>query len=363
MTDLDEIKRRVDLRAFAANLLGRGQHNYSYDQYSCFMHEDRTPSLTIYNDHWYCYSCNQGGSILDFVMAYEKCDLKTAADKLDAQVTFTPPATKAPPASEKKPTIPMSVVQSNFQHIEKGLPYFEKRKIKTKTAYSKFLGVNPSFKSFYTLTTGERIEFTSERFAIPNIFDGKVRAINYRRNDSGFLHAFNLSPSRDQVIADLEKKLGYSPNELDILDFCGGDKYKQEYGSSWKPFNIDLVKRREGKGFVDVPQRYLLIHAEAKELDTLAVYDHGFPTVGVRLNNDISEVLPSLFAHIPMLYIIRDNDTAGLNKAIALQECLGRGRIISPPKDYKDSGEVAIDNRLYHWMNSLGLEPTLKEAL
>jgi DNA primase len=35
----------------------------------CPVHEDRTPSLHVYEDPrrgWYCFSCRQGGSVYDF---------------------------------------------------------------------------------------------------------------------------------------------------------------------------------------------------------------------------------------------------------------------------------------------------------
>lgn len=360
MASLDDIKSQVNLRAYVAGLLSRGQHNYSYDQYSCFMHEDRTPSLTIYNDHWYCYSCGKGGSILDFVMEYEKCSLKEAADKLEGKLPLERKEPQTPPKEEKRRAIPMSRVEDNFRFIERGLPYFEQRQIKDRTAYENRLGVHPAFTSYYKmLEDDEAIEFRSERFAIPNLFDGKVRAINYRRNDSAFLHAFNRHPDKVKVMNDLEARLWQEPSEQDILDLCGGAKYRQEPGSTWKPFNVGIIKKREGKEIVDIPRRYLLMHAETKEFDTLALCDHGFPTIGVRLTTELAPILPLLFENIPLLYIIRDNDQPGLEKAMALQSCLGRGRIIAPHGDYKDSGELIMDGYLSKWMNRYGLEPAL----
>lgn len=359
MLDLDEIKRRVDLRAFVAGLLPRGQHSASYDQYSCPFHSNRnrTPSMTVWIDHWYCFGCEQGGSVLDFIMQYESCTLLEAARKLEGKQEFqhkNPPQSKEP---EKKPPIPMELVHEHFKNIEKGLPYFEQRCITDPTAHREKLGVNTNFRSIYEMEDGEKIAIYAERYAVPNIFDGRVRAINYRRNDDAFMASFERSSDHDRILFDVERQLGGVPLREDILDIVAGPKYKQDWRSTWKPFNVGLLKRREGKEMVNIPQNYILIHAETKEFDTLALTDFGFPTVGVRLNTDIFEVLPSLFSHVPLLYIVKDNDDAGMKKAIALQQCLGRGRIIAPPKDYKDSGEVAMDGQVYKWMNDYGLEP------
>lgn len=46
---------------------------------SCPWHEDITPSLVIYsNDSWYCFSCQIGGDVFDFVQKLHSCDFKQA---------------------------------------------------------------------------------------------------------------------------------------------------------------------------------------------------------------------------------------------------------------------------------------------
>lgn len=50
----------------------------------CPLHEDKNPSLTIYTEtnSWYCFSCSQGGSPIDFIMKYLNCDFKSAIKEL-----------------------------------------------------------------------------------------------------------------------------------------------------------------------------------------------------------------------------------------------------------------------------------------
>ena len=46
---------------------------------SCPFHDgDRTPSMEIYPDGYYCFGCNTSGDIFKFVQEMEKCDFKKA---------------------------------------------------------------------------------------------------------------------------------------------------------------------------------------------------------------------------------------------------------------------------------------------
>lgn len=37
---------------------------------SCLFHNERTPSLKLYNDHFYCYGCGKGGDVIALVAQY-----------------------------------------------------------------------------------------------------------------------------------------------------------------------------------------------------------------------------------------------------------------------------------------------------
>lgn len=58
------------------------------------IHEDRTPSFTVYPDqHWHCFGCHLGGSIIDFFMAFYHLDREEAllAAEDEAGITPLPP--------------------------------------------------------------------------------------------------------------------------------------------------------------------------------------------------------------------------------------------------------------------------------
>lgn len=51
----------------------------------CPLHSEKTASCKIYPDGrgWYCYGCNQGGSVIDFVMGVRKCSFRQAVAYID----------------------------------------------------------------------------------------------------------------------------------------------------------------------------------------------------------------------------------------------------------------------------------------
>jgi len=51
----------------------------------CPIHNERTPSFTVYPDtnSWHCFGCGVGGSVIDFVMAMYSVDTLEAAKRID----------------------------------------------------------------------------------------------------------------------------------------------------------------------------------------------------------------------------------------------------------------------------------------
>lgn len=44
----------------------------------CPFHTEKTASMKIYAQSFYCFGCGAGGDVIDFVRLYERCDFKTA---------------------------------------------------------------------------------------------------------------------------------------------------------------------------------------------------------------------------------------------------------------------------------------------
>lgn len=87
MISATDIKARLDIVEYISHyteLKKSGTRFYG----KCPLHKDTSPSLFVYGarQDYYCYSCNTGGDILSFVMAYFKVEFKEALNILASEV-------------------------------------------------------------------------------------------------------------------------------------------------------------------------------------------------------------------------------------------------------------------------------------
>lgn len=77
----EEIKRRVTIDQVLAAYGYRAKRG----RMMCPFHADRNASLQIYakNNSWYCFGCQKGGSVIDFVTVQEGCTFQQALQALD----------------------------------------------------------------------------------------------------------------------------------------------------------------------------------------------------------------------------------------------------------------------------------------
>lgn len=75
MTNIDDIKRDHPMpevvRQYGIEINRAGFCR-------CPFHNERTASMKIYAQSFYCFGCGAGGDVIDFVRLYERCDFKTA---------------------------------------------------------------------------------------------------------------------------------------------------------------------------------------------------------------------------------------------------------------------------------------------
>jgi hypothetical protein len=62
--DADDALRSIPADVYVPALLGVEPGRDG--KIACPFHPDSTPSLHVYDDHWHCYGCDRGGSIIDF---------------------------------------------------------------------------------------------------------------------------------------------------------------------------------------------------------------------------------------------------------------------------------------------------------
>ena len=57
------IARHVELKRAGSNLVGR-----------CPFHSERSPSFTVFEDHFHCFGCSAGGDVITFIMRMENLE-------------------------------------------------------------------------------------------------------------------------------------------------------------------------------------------------------------------------------------------------------------------------------------------------
>lgn len=92
MLTLSQLKARVDLVSVAGRYTELHWNGTRW-QGLCPLHDDHNPSFIVDADRtrFHCFGCGRGGSVLDFLMAAEKLDLREAAARLTRETALATP--------------------------------------------------------------------------------------------------------------------------------------------------------------------------------------------------------------------------------------------------------------------------------
>jgi hypothetical protein len=76
----ERIKTAISVRQFVSQYVALSQSGKGL----CPFHDDHDPSFNVNDDenYWYCFACEEGGSIIDFWMRWQECDFVTAINEL-----------------------------------------------------------------------------------------------------------------------------------------------------------------------------------------------------------------------------------------------------------------------------------------
>ena len=85
----DHIKATVSMRE-AIDLIGWEQPNRNNKIHSIYNQQEHTPSLHVYDEHYYCYAAGQGGDVIKFVMDAMNVSFGRAMDILGRGIQFSP---------------------------------------------------------------------------------------------------------------------------------------------------------------------------------------------------------------------------------------------------------------------------------
>lgn len=98
MIDFAGIKSGVDLRSVIESY---GLDVEKNGMMICPFHDDRNPSMKIYDDHFHCFGCQVHGDVIDFVSRLFGITLKEAIEKMENDFGITEHSTPKPSIKTK----------------------------------------------------------------------------------------------------------------------------------------------------------------------------------------------------------------------------------------------------------------------
>jgi len=78
---------------------------------SCLFHEERTPSMKLYDDHFHCYGCGEHGDIISLIAKIFSVSPYAAAQKLSRDFHIVP-------SDDFKQTLPIKSMQKSYAEKE-----------------------------------------------------------------------------------------------------------------------------------------------------------------------------------------------------------------------------------------------------
>lgn len=316
------IARYVELRPSGKRLVGR-----------CPFHNDTTPSLVVYphNQTWYCFGCDVGGDVFEFVKRIENVSFVEALQWLGQAVG----------ASNSR------IVASSNSPVVNDYPT---------TRLSDYPTIRLSDEATTLLTAATEV-YHAAIFAQPSVLEYLAK----RRIDLDMVrrHRFGYATGND--LAKYFRFRGWDPEIANDLGLIGprGEYFRQR---------IVIPELRGGKAIYLVGRatqayqkaKYLGLPGAPKPLyglelistvsdvfvcegplDWLTLVEWGYPAVAL-LGSHLKQELVKELANAKTIYIVTDSDEPGRRSARRLAQTFGkRARIIPPLPNAKDVNDLA----------------------
>ncbi len=118
---LEDVRARLSLAEVVGRrvrLVRRGRDHVGL----CPFHNEKSPSFTVFADHYHCFGCGAHGSAFDFVMQSEGLEFREAVERLAAELGMALPADTPDERrrSERRRTL-HDVLEAATRHYEKAL--------------------------------------------------------------------------------------------------------------------------------------------------------------------------------------------------------------------------------------------------
>lgn len=88
---LDELRARIGITEVVGKRVRLARRGRDYLGL-CPFHQEKTPSFTVFDDHYHCFGCGAHGSVFDFVMQTEGLGFREAVERLAGDAGMQMPA-------------------------------------------------------------------------------------------------------------------------------------------------------------------------------------------------------------------------------------------------------------------------------
>ena len=116
MNIFDEVKARVDMRSIAAEYGFTPNRN---DYIRCPFHSEKTASMRLYKQSFYCFGCGIGGDIIKFIMKLFDLSAIEAAKKINTDFALCLDVGQSRDSKPKETMISKSQIYSFFEDWQK----------------------------------------------------------------------------------------------------------------------------------------------------------------------------------------------------------------------------------------------------
>lgn len=333
------ISKYVELKRAGSNLVGR-----------CPFHSERSPSFTVFDDHFYCFGCSAGGDVITFVMRMENLDYNDAIHSLADRCGLTVPddsgerQTKKKSALTREKAFEMNKIAARHFYDNlvstdgaAAVKYLEDRGLDRSTR-TRF-GLGFAKDSFYDLTN----HLKSKGFTVDEIKENFLCGISQKTGKPFDMFRnrviFPIIDTAGNIIAFGGRVLDDSkPKYLNSSDTVVFKKSRNLFALNFAK-NAVLGDLENQKSYAKPGE---LIICEGY-MDVIAMHQAGFSNAVATLGTAItSEHARLISRYAKTVYLAYDSDTAGQNattKAIKMLTDVGIDAKVLKIQGAKDPDE------------------------
>ena len=307
---IEEIKRRNDIIDVISTYVALKRAGSNHNGL-CPFHSEKSPSFTVFDDHFYCFGCGAGGDVITFIMKAENLDYVGALEFLARRAGITIPTD---PREEEKGVRRTRVLDMNreaakffhdrLKNDKVALGYLTRRGLSGSVIKHFGLGFAPP--SFGELTDHmHKLGYTDEELQV-GFLAGKSqktgRAYDYFRNRV----IFPIINTSGEVVAFGGRVMDDSkPKYLNTSDTPAFKKSKNLFALNYAK-NHCAEQMILCEGYMDV----IALHAQG--------FQNAVATLGTALTSEQARLMKKYTKTVLISY---DSDEAGqmaANKAFTL---------------------------------------------